>query len=209
MNDKSDQPDRHLEGEGRASHRFNPERAEEFRDTERMDALELNQLAAELELAPGQTVLDLGTGSGALLPWLSDQLKTGGVVIGSDISDDMLSLSREYVQSNALSNVVLIRNQATQTPLVTNTVDRVLIISSLHEFSHPFEMLNDAARVLVSGGRIGIMEWRYEETEPGPPLDHRLPPDRIHSWLKNAGLSRINRREWHRGYDLFTASLNK
>jgi SAM-dependent methyltransferase len=198
-----EQPEKHLEGEGHAPHRFNPERAQEFRDPDRLESLRLNELASKLELNPGNQLLDLGTGSGAILPYFSDYL-LDGAVIGSDVNEEMLDMAREYVRENELDNVVLLKNEPDRLPNVDRTQDAVLILSSLHEFSDPETMLREVERVLKPGGVLAIIEWRYEETDEGPPLDHRLDPERIENWCETIELRDFETVRWtDGGYDLY------
>mgnify|MGYP000389197536 CR=1 FL=1 len=198
-----EEPEKHLEGEGHAHHRFNPERAQEFRKPDRLESLRLNELASKLELNPGNQLLDLGTGSGAILPYFSDYL-LDGAVIGSDVNEEMLDMAREYVRENELDNVVLLKNEPDRLPNVDRTQDAVLILSSLHEFSAPEIMLREVERILKPGGVLAIIEWRYEETDEGPAVDHRLDPGRIEDWCEKAGLRNFEATRWtDGGYDLY------
>lgn len=200
-----EQPEKHLEGEGHAHHQFNPERAAEFRDPERIESLRLEELAQKLELEPDDQLLDLGTGSGAVLPFFSDVLENG-VVLGSDVNDKMLDRARVYVEDQELPNVVLLRNDPDRLFNADETQDAVLILSSLHEFSDPAAMMDEVERVLRPGGVLGVVEWRPEETEEGPPVDHRLDTDTIRQWFREAGLDDPEVISWtDGGYDLYLA----
>jgi ubiquinone/menaquinone biosynthesis C-methylase UbiE len=207
--DNSDQPEKHLEGEGHAHHRFNPERAEEFRDPDRLDSLNLDAMADVLNIESGHTVLDLGTGSGAYLPWLSEVTGPDGTVIAADINDKMLSMALEYVRGNDTKRVVLLKNEPASLQVVSGSVDRVLIVSSLHEFSRPADMLVETNRLLAEEGRIGILEWRYEEMEEGPPLEHRLEPATVKEWLDQGGFGPVTVENWSAGYDLYRSNTKK
>jgi len=66
------------------------------------------QAIALLALRAGQTVLDVGCGTGLSLPRLSAQVGTGGRVIGIDLSPDMLAIARERIRTHGLGNVELI-----------------------------------------------------------------------------------------------------
>ncbi len=200
-----EEPEKHLQGKGHAQHRFNPKRAEEFRDPERIDTLRLEELAEKLQLNPGDHLLDLGTGIGAVLPFFSRYLDFG-VVLGSDISEDMLDHARQYVDEKDLTNAVLLQNSVDRLPNVDETIDGVLILSSLHEFSDPEAMMGEVERVLRPGGVLGIVEWRPGKTEEGPPVDHRLESDTIHGWFREAGLNPLDVDPWTEGgYDLYRA----
>lgn len=89
MNESNENEEKHLEGQGHAHHQFNPERAEEFHDPDRLKALKVNAMIDRLNINSTDHVLDLGTGSGALLPGLSRAVAKG-VVIGADISERCL-----------------------------------------------------------------------------------------------------------------------
>jgi ubiquinone/menaquinone biosynthesis C-methylase UbiE len=203
MSDSNEKPDKHLEGEGHAHHRFNPERAEEFRDSERLQSLKLAQLTEQLKVQTKDHVLDLGTGSGALLPFLSGEVSEG-LVVGADVSEEMLDMSHEHLRENNINNVLLVQNQPKGVCLHDSTIDGALIVSSLHEFSDPQPMLSDVHRVLRPGGRLGILEWRHEETPEGPPLDHRLKPETLKDWFKSTGFDAPSVLTWTQdGLDLY------
>lgn len=119
----------------------------------------------------------------------------------------MLDFAHEHVHSEELTNVVLIKNAPDRLTLHEGTIDTVLIVSSLHEFSDPLPMLSHIKRVLKPGGQLGVVEWRHEETPEGPPLDHRLEPGTIREWFQATGFDSITTEEWTSGgYDLYVTS---
>jgi SAM-dependent methyltransferase len=67
--------------------------------------------------------------------------------------------------------------------------DRVLLSLVLHEVAEPGRLLQEAARVLVPGGRAFLVEWNSGQTDHGPPAEHRLLPARITLELAAAGLA--------------------
>ncbi|MDJ0349926.1 methyltransferase domain-containing protein [Cryobacterium sp. PH29-G1] len=66
-----------------------------------------------LELRPGDTVLDLGCGTGLNLALLVDAVGPGGTVIGLDRSPAMLTMARRRVQANGWASVRLVEADAT------------------------------------------------------------------------------------------------
>ncbi|MEE8600227.1 class I SAM-dependent methyltransferase [Euzebya tangerina] len=64
---------------------------------------------SELHLSSGDTVVDLGTGTGWNLPFLAEQVGREGQVIGVDLSEAMLARARRRVDAAGFSNVEFIR----------------------------------------------------------------------------------------------------
>ncbi len=60
--------------------------------------------------------------------------------------------------------------------------------------------------MLKPDGRLGIVEWRHEETDSGPPLDHRLAPELIDTWLTESEFVLENHVAWTDNYDLYVAA---
>ena len=53
--------------------------------------------ADALDLSPGDTVVDVGCGSGAALPYLRERVGPDGAVVGVDLTGEMLARARERV----------------------------------------------------------------------------------------------------------------
>ena len=70
-----------------------------------------------LRLEPGQTVVDIGSGSGRNLPLLREAVGEGGEIIAVDWSPRMLDAARDRANRNGWSNVRFLRaDAATLTP---------------------------------------------------------------------------------------------
>src|SRR5215210_2169096 len=70
----------------------------------------------ELPAGPGDTILDVGCGTGLCLPLLHDKVGDQGAVVGIDQSDQMLALAADRVVDHGWHNVHLISAPMTNAP---------------------------------------------------------------------------------------------
>ena len=72
---------------------------------------------ARLDLKPGQTVLDVGCGTGQSFALLEEAIGPGGRIIGIDLSPDMLKYAAARVERHQWRNVTLVEASATDAAL--------------------------------------------------------------------------------------------
>lgn len=107
------------------------------------------------------TVLDLGTGTGGLLPLLGRRVDR---VVAVDMSMGMLRRARARWTDGEVP-VALVRGDAESLPLPEGTVDGVVANMILHHLSRPETVLREIARVLRPEGRAVIVDFAaHEET---------------------------------------------
>ncbi|MFP4687412.1 MAG: class I SAM-dependent methyltransferase, partial [bacterium] len=141
MNEKKERV--HLAGAGKARHRFDPRKVEKLYSPERIKRLRLRELLAEFALCPGQTVLDLGTGGGLLLPDLSGSVGHKGVVVGSDSSIEMIEYINHRFHDKIPDNVEICVNGEKNLPFASGTFHRVIMVCLLHELAYPRSILQE------------------------------------------------------------------
>jgi demethylmenaquinone methyltransferase/2-methoxy-6-polyprenyl-1,4-benzoquinol methylase len=110
---------------------------------------------AALGLKPGDTVLEIGAGSGRNFPYLAEAVGPSGTIIGVDASPGMLAEARKLIERRGWSNVELLQQDATQLE-VDRDVDGVLFSLSYSAMPEPrpalaraWERLRPSARVVV------------------------------------------------------------
>ena len=86
---------------------------------------------ARAVLTPGEHVLDLGTGTGAVAQQAAKLVSPGGQVTGVDISLEMLAVARRRTDALGLSNVTLLEGRAENIPADDDAFDAVLACLSL------------------------------------------------------------------------------
>lgn len=104
---------------------------------------------------PGETVLDVGCGSGMDLIIAARQVGPAGRAIGVDFSEEMCRTAEEAVRKAKLKNVELRRGEATELPLEDESVDLVVANGVInHLIPDKLAAFREAARVLKPGGRL-------------------------------------------------------
>ena len=104
------------------------------------------------DLEAGQSVLDVATGTGAVLLPAAERVGPEGRVVGIDLSEGMLAVAARQVQERALANVRLERMDAEHLELPAASFDRVLCGWGLFLFPEPHRALAEFHRVLRPGG---------------------------------------------------------
>ncbi len=130
---------------------------------EREDEERPTKLLSALNLQPGQTVADVGAGSGYLTWRLAQAVGPSGHVYATDIQAEMLTILRTNMTQHGVTNVIAVLGGATDPHLPTNAFDLVILVDVYHEFDFPYEMTAGMARALKPRGRLVFVEYRGEE----------------------------------------------
>jgi|HubBroStandDraft_1064217.scaffolds.fasta_scaffold68531_2 ubiquinone/menaquinone biosynthesis C-methylase UbiE/DNA-binding HxlR family transcriptional regulator len=118
---------------------------------------------ALLRLMPPMIIADLGAGEGAFALLLAQRAKK---VIAVDTSAKMIEVAREQALRHGVENVEYRLGDMEELPIDAASVDLVFFSQSLHHAMHPEHAVSEAARILVPGGRIVILDLakhRFEE----------------------------------------------
>jgi ubiquinone/menaquinone biosynthesis C-methylase UbiE len=118
-----------------------------------------------MDLKPGDTVLDLGSGAGMAAAQLAAAVD-GGKVIGIDYSDDMIAAAREYnAEAIADRRVEIIKGDIASLPFEHESVDKAFSIESFYYWPDYPTTIGGIYAVIKPGGRFAVvLEWSKEST---------------------------------------------
>jgi ubiquinone/menaquinone biosynthesis C-methylase UbiE len=125
------------------------------------------QVIAAMNLKPGMTVADIGTGIGYMLPHLSKAVGPSGKVLAEDIQTDFLNQAKAKAASEKLSNISFILGSGTSPNLPAGAVDVELVLDVYHHFVETDKMLAGLAAGLKPNGRLVIVEY-HKANSPTP-----------------------------------------
>jgi len=113
-----------------------------------------------LALRGDETVVDVGCGSGYYALQVAARLDAG-VVIGVDLSEEMLCSFRRRATSRRLTDRVELRKGGAHgLPVAEASADRVITTTVLHELPDADGVAREIARVLKPGGRVVVLDYR-------------------------------------------------
>ena len=117
-------------------------------------------------LSPGETVLDLGSGAGFDCFLAAERVEPDGLVIGVDMTPEMLERARGNAQSGGFANVEFRLGEIEALPVADATVDAVISNCVLNLSGDRPRVLAEVMRVLKPGGRVMISDLVSDHPVP-------------------------------------------
>ncbi|MDY6818234.1 MAG: class I SAM-dependent methyltransferase [Halobacteriales archaeon] len=113
--------------------------------------------AAACRLDPGDTVVEMGCGTGANFPYLREAVGASGTVIGADLTPGMLHRARARIERAGWVNVHLMQGDATQPPIDTE-IDAILATFVVGMFDDPESAVARWCELLAPDGRLALLD---------------------------------------------------
>jgi ubiquinone/menaquinone biosynthesis C-methylase UbiE len=121
----------------------------------------LPQMIDYLAIKPGDTILDVGGGTGILLPLLYNAAGDRGKIVSLDIAEEMLRQARN---NGHQSNIDFIHADVAAIPFSDEIFDLVICYSCFPHFPAKLKALAEMARVLRNRGRLAICHTASRQT---------------------------------------------
>lgn len=134
---------------------------------------------------------DLGCGSGFFTVPLSQKVKK---VYGIDVQKSMLEFLEQKIQKLGIKNIELLLSKENDVPLSDESVDFLVSINTLHEFSDKKRMIDEMRRVLKGSGIALIVDFKKKDTGFGPPVAVRVSKKQVINLFEKKGFTHLKTR---------------
>ena len=135
----------------------------------------------------GQTVADLGAGSGYYTRRLARAVGDTGRVYAVDIQQGMLDLLQAALARDRITNVVPVLGGVDDPRLPADSLDLILMVDVYHEFAQPQTMLQRMKTALKPGGRLVLLEYRGEDRDVPIRPEHKMTKAQVKLEVEHEG----------------------
>lgn len=116
----------------------------------------------QLSLQPGDSVVEIGCGTGLNFAYLQEKVGPSGKIIGVDLTGEMLEVAHERCQANGWRNVKLVEQDAASFPIPQDS-DGVISTFALTLVPEYHTVIANAATALKPGKRMVLLDLQLPD----------------------------------------------
>lgn len=144
------------------------------------------EVITSLDLKPGEVIADIGSGSGYFTLRLAAHVGESGRVYGVDIEPEMVRHLNRRVRDAGLRNVHAVLADPDD-PLLSEPVDRFLIVDTWHHVENQAKYLVLMRKALKPGGQVIMIDFQKKDLPVGPPLAMKISREDLIQQMEASG----------------------
>ena len=115
-----------------------------------------------LNIQPGQTIADIGSGGGFFTFLFSQLVGEKGKIYAIDTNEDFLEFIHKQAVKQGLTNITIVLATEQAIPLPSHCVDLLFVRSVYHHLPNRTSYFSEAKKLLTSQGQIAIIEFSQQ-----------------------------------------------
>jgi SAM-dependent methyltransferase len=168
-----------------------------FDNAGRAERLQINRVMDTLGIVPGNSVADIGAGSGFFTVLAARRVGKKGTVYAVDINPEAIQYIDARVKKEDLHNVKTVLGKP-DNPLLPAPVDAVLLLKTYHEIAQPILLFRNLRQSLGKDAKVGVIDRNGDGT------NHGVGRDVVIREMKAAGYKVVQQEDYKKdGMDYF------
>ena len=157
----------------------------------RVASLKIDETVAKLQLKPGDTIADIGAGSGLFEVPLAKAVSPGGKVYAEEVDAGFFPEIKKKAEEGHVDNVVTVLGKYTDPNLPAKNLDMIFIHDVLHHIQDPGGYLKTAAGYLKGSGRVVVIDYEQGKGPHKDQPDLQITRQQLAVLAKDAGLKQV------------------
>jgi arsenite methyltransferase len=166
-----------------------------FESPDRVKWQKPDEVVRALDLKPGQTVIDIGAGTGYFTRRFAKAVGPSGAVIGLDVEPGMVNYMKADAKKLGLQNYHARVVKADDPELSPNSADVIFFCDTLHHVDDRLAYLRKLAPALKPGGRIAVVDFMKDAPE-GPPKRMKISREQMMEQFRKAGYDMVREHKF-------------
>jgi ubiquinone/menaquinone biosynthesis C-methylase UbiE len=148
-----------------------------------------NEILKTLNIQPGQTIADIGSGGGFFTLLFSQLVGDEGRIYAIDTNQDFIEFIDKQAIKQGIANITTVRATEQAISLPTHSIDLVFVRNVFHHLQNRSQYFLEAKQLLTSAGRIAIIEFSQQGSKFSfhRRCGHNVPKEIIIEEMSTAG----------------------
>ncbi|HYN10588.1 MAG TPA: methyltransferase domain-containing protein [Vicinamibacterales bacterium] len=157
----------------------------------RVAGMKIDEIVTALKLQPGQTVADIGAGSGLLEVPLAKAVGPRGRVYAVEIDAGFFPEIKKRAEAAQVANVETVLGKFTDPALPAKNIDVALFHDVMHHVENRAAYLKSLAGYLAPSGRIVVIDYEGGQGPHSQQPNLQVTREQLAAWMKEAGLALV------------------